>query len=101
MPGNGRGNRCETEQEMTARLDEDAVQYDPADLPAAVSRLEESARLKRPVERGRQNQERPYVRNGMRPYSDVDRLAVNIVACFRKPGRNERAESEDEATAVA
>jgi hypothetical protein len=36
--GNGRGNRCESEDELLQRLDSDGVVYDASDLPAALSR---------------------------------------------------------------
>ena len=38
--GNGRGNRCESEDELLQRLDSDGVVHDASDLPAALSRLE-------------------------------------------------------------
>ena len=48
MPDNGRSNRCESFEELCARLAEDGVSVDPGHLRQAVSRLEDSARRDRP-----------------------------------------------------
>jgi hypothetical protein len=41
--GNGRVGLCDSEAELISRLDQDGVQYDPADIPAALSLLEAGA----------------------------------------------------------
>src|SRR5512132_1810095 len=38
--GNGRSNRCETEEELRSRLADDGVGYHPQDLASALSLLE-------------------------------------------------------------
>ena len=40
LPGNGRSNRCDDEDDLRSRLDSDGVIYDPSELPAALSLLE-------------------------------------------------------------
>jgi hypothetical protein len=40
MPGNGRSSHCETEDDIRSRLDADGASYDPQELPAALSLLE-------------------------------------------------------------
>jgi hypothetical protein len=53
------GGRCESEDELQARLAAAGYVHNPADLAAALTRLEDSGRMLRPSERPTKRQRHP------------------------------------------
>jgi hypothetical protein len=80
---------------LEARLVAAGVVYDPADLAAALTRLEHSGRLRRPEQRPTREQphpQRPLVLRSSpyfapwEPFSRTDELAADVVASIRAHG---------------
>jgi hypothetical protein len=97
--GNGFSGQCQSEDELQDRLAAAGVVYDPADLPAALTRLQDSGRVFRHELRPTQQQPHPpgpFVFrstggfNSWESFSRTDALAADIVASIAR--RSDRFE---------
>jgi hypothetical protein len=100
---NGFSGQCQSKDELQARLAAAGVVYDPADLSAALTRLEDSGRMLRPSQRPTREQPHPpqplLLRSSSylpawEPFSRIDALAADIIASIRS--RGDRFKSDEQ-----
>lgn len=83
----GQGGQCQSTDELQDRLVAAGYVHDPADLPAALERLVDSGRMVRPEGRLVMRTTRAF--HASEPFSRIDDVAADVVACTRRRGTDQ------------